>query len=202
MKNIIKKITTIALAFTILGTGTAITKNLAANIDKFLKNTGSGHSDDSDSVVNQEEYDRIISEKAQGYAEKISKTRFREEERTLMQDLWELDAYLSMTKKLYDISFHLGSVILIATNFNYFIYIIVRMNLTSDPKGFGPTYFFNLILLFSLAAGTASLLGAVLFLELFDFRRKQSPEIIISLIRPAVVILGLAFYLSIFIYVL
>ena len=75
-------------------------KNLAVNIDRFLKKSAPNQSEESAHIIDQNEFDKIMSEKALGYAEGIDRTKFREKERSLMQEIWDINAYLQMTKKL------------------------------------------------------------------------------------------------------
>ena len=115
-------------------------KNLAVNIDRFLKKSAPNQSEESAHIIDQNEFDKIMSEKALGYAEGIDRTKFREKERSLMQEIWDINAYLQMTKKLYNISYHLGAIILIVASFLYTFYSPMRMLTDIHSSDFGSIF--------------------------------------------------------------
>ncbi|MCR5847671.1 MAG: toll/interleukin-1 receptor domain-containing protein [Lachnospiraceae bacterium] len=158
----------------LLGNDRAI-KNLAANIVKYLSGTLTKKSENRKPLLDQEEYDRIIAEKAKNYANSLYRTKYSEKERKLMQDLSDLSKTAMVTKKIYEKSFHIGSVLLLSFSFIHIFYAVSIIRHYNDDAYIWNHGIFGIVLTILLYGGLFVLFSSMVFLNYVTLN-KADPE--------------------------
>ena len=174
-------------------------KNLATNIVMFLKSGSAKVISPSKILTVQDEFDRIMAQKAKEYTEKIEKTKFREQERSIVKELWNLNGFAYVTNKLFTRTFHIGSILLLLASFTYIFYSFFR-TLFPEQKFMSPLYIFSFILIIIIFAGIMTLLMPIVFLNLFDFRKRESQELYMFIVSYGLSIIALGFVIHAFLF--
>ena len=161
----------------ILGKEEAI-RNLAVNIRVFLKDSGYIKTEDYSQTINQEEFDRLIASKTEGYLKKLSRTSFGVQEDSLKKDLLKLYGTAEITEKIYRKTFNAGAITLLAAEFVNIIYAVIRMiNYEESIKAkafLDPLYLFDMLIIFAFLAGIIMLFSPLLLIELYGIRKNVS----------------------------
>ena len=183
----------------ILGVEGAI-KNLAANIRKFFKEGLSYNSKESARHIDQEAFDQIIEKEAKEYSKNLDKTQFGDKERSIRESVWKLFGYMELKNKVDNRTFHIGTILLIASNLSYIICAIsmVLNYIKSDYLDFGKPNFLAtmvFIILFILGILVLSISKYV-----FNILKEGNEEIVLYIGAMGISILIGGFIYTAFIY--
>ncbi len=153
----------------LLGEDGAI-KNLAANIVKFLAGNQTINPKNMKPRLTQEEFDRIIADKAKDYASKLYKTRYGETQIKLKKELSDLNDTARISSKIYDYSFHIGTVLLLSYALLHFPYATMRIHQYNQSSQIWNHGAWGIVLAVLLFGGITILILSLYALNLFNFK--------------------------------
>ena len=183
----------------ILGVEGAI-KNLAANIRKFFKEGLSYNSKESARHIDQEAFDQIIEKEAKEYSKNLDKTQFGDKERSIRESVWKLFGYMELKNKVDNRTFHIGTILLIASNLSYIICAIsmVLNYIKSDYLDFGkPSFLASMIFVILFILG---ILVLSISKYVFNILKEGNEEIVLYIGAMGISILIGGFIYTAFIY--
>ncbi len=171
-------------------------KNLADNMSTYLKDPAT-----SEYMTDQEKFDQIMAEKTEKYIQRINKTKFGEDERTIIEELWRLDGFAKITNNLYRYTFHIGAIILMITEFFNLFYAYFRLISPSDETR-GPLLVFSIFITFLYFSGIVTVFSSILFVETFDFRKPntESGEFLPIIFAHILTVLSIGYIVHLFLY--
>ena len=183
----------------ILGVEGAI-KNLAANIRKFFKEGLSYNSKEGARHIDQEAFDQIIEKEAKEYSKNLDKTQFGDKERSIRESVWKLFGYMELKNKVDNRTFHIGTILLIASNLTYIICAIsmVLNYIKSDYLDFGkPSFLASMIFVILFILG---ILVLSISKYVFNILKEGNEEIVLYIGAMGISILIGGFIYTAFIY--
>ncbi|MBP5564142.1 MAG: toll/interleukin-1 receptor domain-containing protein [Lachnospiraceae bacterium] len=183
----------------ILGVEGAI-KNLASNIRKFFKEGSSYNKKDGSRLMGQEEFDQIIEKEAKEYSKNLDKTQFGDKERSIRESVWKLFGYMELKNKVDNRTFHIGTILLIASNLTYIICAIsmVLNYIKSDYLDFGkPSFLATMIFVILFILG---ILILSISKYVFNILKEGNEEIVLYIAATGMSILIVGFIYTAFVY--
>lgn len=183
----------------ILGVEGAI-KNLASNIRKFFKEGSSYNKKDGSRLMGQEEFDQIIEKEAKEYSKNLDKTQFGDKERSIRESVWKLFGYMELKNKVDNRTFHIGTILLIASNLTYIICAIsmVLNYIKSDYLDFGkPSFLATMIFVILFILG---ILVLSISKYVFNILKEGNEEIVLYIAATGMSILIVGFIYTAFVY--
>ena len=185
----------------ILGVEGAI-KNLAANIRNFFKEGLSYNANSKEGAckIDQAAFDQIMEKEAKEYSKKLDKTQFGDKERYIRESIWKLFGYMELKNKIDNRTFHIGTILLIASNLTY-IFCAVSMVLNymkSDYTDFGqPSFLATMIFVILFIFG---ILVLAMSKYAFNVLRDGNEEIVLYIAAMGISILIAGFIYTAFVY--